>query len=466
MFFSQLVPNGLFIASGYLLRRVVPVSLLSCVSIQGTRPLGVSKGTIVKSVLFGVPGRNAALVVGLCVSIFMMLTTPSSAEDRTISMFNIHTQETISITYKRDGRFIPEALQQLNHFMRDWRANLEHKIDPNLIDILWELHEQLGSKEPIHLVCGYRSPQTNEMLRHTVGGQAKNSRHLVGEAADIILPDVPLKQVRYAALALERGGVGYYPTSGLPFVHVDTGNVRHWGPPLSRMELALIFPNGHSRHVPSDGRPLTPADSRIALAKWQAAGNELPWIVSHRKASGTMLASLTPDKPVAGKPLLQQASLTLPEEEPAAEAPVKARRAISAPRVIQALKAPEAMPVALPKAVDMTPSRVRELIWEADDEPEDDAEEDMIPTDVLFAETPVAYMQKPIVAPHAAVFQKIGLLMSPPTAFASEELDQGLQIGNLYGANSFQGTAIAFIRQRRMTLEASAASRTITITTR
>ena len=150
-----------------------------------------------------------------------------------------------------------------------------------------------------------------------------------------MFPDVPLKQLRYAALAKERGGVGYYPTSGLPFVHVDTGNVRHW-PGISRTELALVFPNGHSRHVPDDGRPLTFADSRIALAKWQAAGNELPWVVTHKRASSTMLANLTP----TDKPVLQRASLTLPEVTPA--------------------KPPEAKPAALPTPQALA-ARVKEI---------------------------------------------------------------------------------------------------------
>ena len=113
-------------------------------------------------------------------------------------MFNIHTKETINVTFKRNGKFVPEALQALNHFMRDWRRNQETKMDPALIDLIWEIHNELGSKEPVHLICGYRSPATNEMLRRTSGGQARNSRHITGQAADIVIPDVPLKQLRYS----------------------------------------------------------------------------------------------------------------------------------------------------------------------------------------------------------------------------------------------------------------------------
>jgi hypothetical protein len=93
-------------------------------------------------------------------------------------------------------------------------------MDPATIDLLWEMHTELGSKEPIHVICGHRSEKTNNMLRRTVGGQAKQSQHISGKAIDAAFPDIPVKQMRYSALIRERGGVGYYPTSGIPFVHV------------------------------------------------------------------------------------------------------------------------------------------------------------------------------------------------------------------------------------------------------
>jgi len=438
MFFSQFTPNGLLTGSAYLRKRVALRPSLTRYRRMGSWvPRGVSKGSIVKSVLFGVPGRVLARMVGVCVTVFMMLTTPSSAEDRTISMYNIHTQETVTVTFKRNGKYVLEGLQELNHFMRDWRRNQEIKMDPALIDLIWELHEELGSKEPVHLICGYRSPATNEMLRHTSGGQAKNSRHITGQAADLMFPDVPLKQLRYAGLAKERGGVGYYPTSGLPFVHVDTGGVRHW-PGISRTELALVFPNGRSRHVPDDGRPLTPADSRIALAKWQAAGNELPWVVTHKQASGAMLANLTP----TDKPVLQQASLTLPEASPA--------------------KAPEAAPAPLSKPETYTPTRLKELeasIQDEGEEQDDDMELEPIPTNLLLADKSLTYLEMPSEQSRPEVLPKIGFLMSSPSALAAEQFDRGLQIEALYEANVFKGPAVAFIRQRRMSVVASAEAR-------
>jgi uncharacterized protein YcbK (DUF882 family) len=183
--------------------------------------------------------------------------------DRTLSFFNIHTKETLTVTYKKGGKHDPAALKQINWMMRDWRKNEETAIDPALIDLIWEMHAELGSKEPVHLICGYRSRNTNEMLRRSVGGQASESRHISGKAADVMFPDVPLKQLRYSALVRERGGVGYYPASGIPFVHLDTDHVRHW-PRMPRYELALLFPNGATRHTPSDGGPITKADVATA----------------------------------------------------------------------------------------------------------------------------------------------------------------------------------------------------------
>ncbi len=142
-----------------------------------------------------------------------MIAAPQAP--REISFFHIHTKETLTIVYKKDGKYVPEAMDKIDWLMRDWRQNKAIKMDPKAIDILWEIHEELGSKEPIHIICGYRSGSTNEMLRKTVGGQAKNSNHINGSAIDAYFPDVPPKFARYAGLVRERGGVGYYPTSAL-----------------------------------------------------------------------------------------------------------------------------------------------------------------------------------------------------------------------------------------------------------
>ena len=180
--------------------------------------------------------------------------------------YKIHTKESLTVTFKRDGKYDQEALKKLNHFMRDWRADAETKMDPALIDLIWTLHKQLGSNEPVHLISGYRSAATNASLRKKGGGQAKKSQHIQGRAADIHFPDVAVKTLRNSALVHEVGGVGYYPTSGVPFVHVDTGHVRMW-PRIPRLELAALFPDGKTGYLPNDNKPITRQDYKLALAK-------------------------------------------------------------------------------------------------------------------------------------------------------------------------------------------------------
>jgi len=215
----------------------------------------------------GVVFGFAALAAATCLHADN-ITAAGQANERTISFYHIHTHERLTVTYKRGTQYDPQALKQINWIMRDWRKNEVKEISPATIDLAWEMHEELGSKEPINIICGYRSSGTNEMLRQTRGGQAKASQHITGKAIDITFPDVPLKKMRYSALIRERGGVGYYPTSGIPFVHVDTANVRMW-PRMPRYELALLFPNGRSKYVPTDGRPITPGDVQAAQSKYR-----------------------------------------------------------------------------------------------------------------------------------------------------------------------------------------------------
>ena len=219
--------------------------------------------------------------------------------DRELSLYNIHTKERLKIVYKRRGKFVPDALKRLNRFARDWRRSSSTKMDKRLFDLLWELHSELGSKEPIHLISGYRSPKTNAMLRKKRGGQARRSRHMLGMAMDVHFPDVPVKRLRYSALVRQIGGVGYYPTSAIPFIHVDTGRVRHW-PRMPRYELALLFPNGKTKHRPSSGGPITPRDARIARTKYAKLAQEVADFHDLRKGGNrrrTLLASLSPPKP-------------------------------------------------------------------------------------------------------------------------------------------------------------------------
>ena len=153
----------------------------------------------------------------------------SKRPERVLSFFHTHTGERLKIAYCCDGIYQPEALSQLNHLLRDFRVDQEKPIDPKLFDLLNELGGTLETDQPYHIVSGYRSAQTNAMLRERGGahtGVASSSLHMVGKAIDIRLPGVKLDHLRSAAASLKLGGVGFYPSSN--FVHVDTGRVRYW----------------------------------------------------------------------------------------------------------------------------------------------------------------------------------------------------------------------------------------------
>jgi len=179
----------------------------------------------------------------------------AEGDTRTLSFHHVHTGEEITVTFKRNGRYDEAALKKIDWFMRDWRKEQETHMDPHLFDLLWEAYREVGGSEPIQVVCGYRSPGTNAMLRARSSGVAQFSQHINGNAIDFYIPGVPLAAVRAEGLRLQRGGVGFYPTSGSPFVHMDTGTIRHW-PRIPRDELVRIFPNGRTVHIPADGQPL------------------------------------------------------------------------------------------------------------------------------------------------------------------------------------------------------------------
>ena len=193
----------------------------------------------------------------------------ASNETRTLSFHHTHSDESFTITFKRDGRYDEEALKKANHYLRDWRTQDETTMDRHLFDILWEVYRDVDAKEPIQIISSYRSPATNAMLRRRSSGVARHSQHMLGHAMDFYIPGVPLEQIRFAGLRLQRGGVGFYPTSGSPFVHLDTGSVRHW-PRMTHDQLARVFPDGRTVHIPTDGVPLKGYE--LALADLQRRG--------------------------------------------------------------------------------------------------------------------------------------------------------------------------------------------------
>ena len=431
------------------------------------------EGILTSSRIRALPSRVIAACVVSLVAFFANQGS-AQAQDRSLSFFNIHTKESISIVYKRGGQFDQEALRKLNYFMRDWRKDETIKMDPALFDLIWEIYGELGSKQPINVICGHRSGATNEMLRHTRGGQARASKHITGQAIDLQFPDVSIKQLRNSALIRERGGVGYYPTSAIPFVHVDTGNVRHW-PRLPRMELAILFPSGHSQHVPADGRPLTKADFRIALAQLQEKGGEMPIALRARLNPGskpTLLAglgsapTLTPPAPSATsaataaavaaaepakpKPAMMMASFApLPKfggSEPAASKPPS----LTTPLVTASAQQTSARAddVETFRKEILQPGRQPELREEAvsgapdyDDDHPDEADYQPFPILPFMSETPVASMDLSAEQDQFSL-AKVHVMFSEQKEMLDTRFRQGLQFAELFWAQRFRGGAV------------------------
>lgn len=183
---------------------------MDAVTLQSRRDVLRMAGGLAATLLFG-PGAAAAAKRG----------------ERTISLYAVSTGEHLTVDYFADGAYRPDALRAVNRLLRDHVTDEVHSIDPSLLDQLCMLRRLLGSRDPYHVVCGYRCPQTNALKRRRGrSGVAEQSFHVEGRAIDLFVPDRGLRDVRGAALTLAAGGVGYYPRSG--FVHVDTGPVRTW----------------------------------------------------------------------------------------------------------------------------------------------------------------------------------------------------------------------------------------------
>jgi len=266
----------------------------------------------------------------------------ASAETRSLKLYFIHTKERAEIVYKRNGRYDQAGLKQINRFLRDWRKNEPANMDPRLLDLVWEVYRSVGARDHIHVVSAYRSPATNAMLRSRSSGVAQKSQHTLGKAMDFYIPGVPLSKLRAAAFKVEGGGVGYYPKSGAPFVHLDVGNVRSW-PRMSRKELLALFPDGKTMHLPADGKPLPGYNQ--ALAAYQ----------SRKKSGGAVhIASAQPraeqvERGLRGGGLL--AALFrggADEEEDNSEATTRAPAAVAAAPARPAPAAPVRQPAEAP----------------------------------------------------------------------------------------------------------------------
>ena len=282
----------------------------------------------------------------------------AEGDTRTISFHHLHTGEDITITYKRDGRYDEAALKKLDWFMRDWRKEQSTHMDPHLFDLVWETYREVGATRPIDVVCGYRSPETNSMLRARSGGVAQFSQHINGQAMDFFIPGVPLEKIREVGLRLQRGGVGFYPTSGSPFVHLDTGTIRHW-PRMTHEQLVKVFPDGRTVHIPSDGQPLR--GYALALADVERQGGRPSEIsLDTAREAGVITASAehAAEKPRRG--LLARLFGVRKDVDEVGEEP--APRHSRAPMTVASVTPPKAKPVSVEHIVPLPTARPKTVM--------------------------------------------------------------------------------------------------------
>jgi len=197
-------------------------------------------------------------------------TAIANGDTRTLSFVHAHRKDSLTVTFRRNGQYDPEALRKLNHFMRDWRNDDQTRMDPRLFDVTWEAYRLSRASQPIIILSAYRSPGTNSMLRRRSRGVANNSQHMYGRAIDLRIPGVSMHRVREVAMQMQRGGVGWYPRSG--FVHLDTGSVRAW-PRMSYSQLARLFPDGRTVHVAADGRTLPGYEEARTMVASRSGGH-------------------------------------------------------------------------------------------------------------------------------------------------------------------------------------------------
>lgn len=182
---------------------------------------GVSRRDVIKTGLWAAAGSLLLPNVAQAAAVKM---PKSGSYD--IDFVNLHTGESFSGTYRVGSRYLPDAFEEINYVLRDFRTDEVFPIDPRVIDIIYMVHRKTGRKDPLQILSGYRSPKTNNMLRHASSGVARNSMHLSGQAIDFRMAGASTRGLRDIAVGFKAGGVGYYPKSD--FVHVDTGKFRTW----------------------------------------------------------------------------------------------------------------------------------------------------------------------------------------------------------------------------------------------
>jgi uncharacterized protein YcbK (DUF882 family) len=180
------------------------------------------KSSAVLASVLGAPAMSRAAVKAAPVEPANM-TAPN---ERVLRLYNTHTGESLRSIFWAEGQFIPDALQDINKLLRDHRNNQVATIDPQLLILLDRISASYGDHPTLHVISGYRSPESNAMLHENTIGVAKHSLHMDGMAIDVRIPGQDLGKLRKLAMAQRAGGVGYYPDS--QFVHMDVGRVRYW----------------------------------------------------------------------------------------------------------------------------------------------------------------------------------------------------------------------------------------------
>jgi uncharacterized protein YcbK (DUF882 family) len=356
-------------------------------------------------------GIVACGLLGLVFTVAMPAQTQNAianGDTRTIHLYHTHTGESISATFRVDGQYDRATLDKLNWFLRDWRTDEPTKMSPRLFDVIWETYRETGSRQPIHVVSAYRSPGTNAMLRRRSRAVAEHSQHILGKAMDMHYVDVPMSRVREIAMRLQRGGVGYYPTAGTPFVHLDVGSVRAW-PRMSYDQLARLFPDGKTVHLPASGHPLARYDE--ARAEIDARGDAPVMVASAepRRGSGrnffSKLFGIGQDDEDTGAQVAPRgrtrvarqttadkddsAAIDTPSERRAADRLARAGRNLPRGETTMEATAPSVMPVQV-AAIAITPPR-RPAALRA-------PPTDLAPAQVAYADVPL-----PPVRPSALV---------------------------------------------------------------
>jgi uncharacterized protein YcbK (DUF882 family) len=306
----------------------------------------------------------------------------ANGETRTISLSDGHTNEAGSFTYMVNGAYDSSVLEKLNWFMRDWRHDEKTTMDPRMFDIVWEVYRESGSTQPVDVLSGYRSPETNAMLRRRSRQVAEHSQHMLGKAMDAHFIDVPTSKIRDIAMRLQSGGVGFYPTGNTPWVHIDSGSVRYW-PRMSHDQIARLFPDGKTVFIPADGQPLSGYQQAAAeiearggavyAATAEAGGSKSLFAMlfggeddaeegggSHARGGDMTMASAAPT--AAGRSGGGAQSFFLAQNQPASGAPDTISRAKrDLPHGETYMKAPEAPPAVAAEPTEQKPVVVASL---------------------------------------------------------------------------------------------------------